>query len=171
MVSSKTYSILAWIMIIVGVASAGFGLYEVGFGGRPSYSIPIMVIGFAILIGGIVFYILGERKEKEEKKSRLTTRAAKRSPSIYQEIKEEEEEKSLEELHALKKFAYQRTRIKAIYVPIIPDGHKCMISKLPLASADEILQCPSCKSYFLLDYLVEWVEEHGNCPVCQFGLV
>jgi hypothetical protein len=154
-------------MIIVGVGGSGFGLYSFGFGGRPSYALPIMIIGLVVLAGGVVFFILGERQEKAEKKDRLVSRAARRTPSVYEEVKEV---RSQSEIHALKKVAYEKTRIKAIYVPQISGEHRCMISKLSITSADEILQCPSCKSYFLLEYLVEWVEKNVNCPVCKYHL-
>ena len=170
MVSSKTYSILAWIAIIIGLGGAGFGLYEFGFGSQRSYSLPIMIIGFVILISGVVLYILGFKMKKQEKQTQLSTRAARRSPSVYQKVEIETEKMSEAEILEMKRLSYDLAGIKAIYIPIVPPGNKCMISKLELTSAHEILQCPSCKSYFLLEYLVDWIKKNKNCPVCKFKL-
>ncbi|NHJ38747.1 MAG: hypothetical protein FK731_01850 [Asgard group archaeon] len=167
MASSKTYSIIAWILIIIGLGGAGFGLYEYGFNGQPSYSLPVMIIGFLILISGITLYILGFQKKKQEKESRLISRAARRTPSVYEEVELETEKMSESEKLEMKRLSYEKTGIKAIYIPIVPPGNKCMISKTKLTSAHEILQCPYCKSYFLLDYLVDWVNKNNNCPVCK----
>lgn len=170
MVSSKTYSILAWISIIIGLGGASFGLYEFGFGSQRSYSLPIMIIGFVILISGIVLYILDFQMKKKEKQTQLSTRAARRTPSVYEEVELETEKMSEAEKLEMKRLSYEKTGIKAIYIPIVPPGNKCMISKITLTSANEILQCPFCKSYFLLEYLVDWVNKNDICPVCQSRL-
>ncbi|NHJ49161.1 MAG: hypothetical protein FK733_15340 [Asgard group archaeon] len=48
-----------------------------------------------------------------------------------------------------------------------PPGSKCMISKLDMKPEDNVVQCVNCHSYFIKDYIVEWLKNHENCPVCQ----
>ncbi|MHA1556734.1 MAG: hypothetical protein ACTSPM_07340 [Candidatus Heimdallarchaeota archaeon] len=52
----------------------------------------------------------------------------------------------------------------------IPEGAICMITKIPLGDQKDVLQCPACESYFLGEYLREWVKEKKICPVCKFKL-
>lgn len=48
-----------------------------------------------------------------------------------------------------------------------PPGSKCMISKLAIEPEDDVVQCLNCNSYFIKDYIIEWLKNHENCPVCQ----
>jgi hypothetical protein len=48
-----------------------------------------------------------------------------------------------------------------------PPGSKCMISKLNIKPEDDVVQCLNCNSYFIKDYIIEWLKNHENCPVCQ----
>ena len=43
----------------------------------------------------------------------------------------------------------------------------CMISKMSLSGRSDILQCVFCRSVFIGEYLREWIEENGTCPVCK----
>lgn len=46
-------------------------------------------------------------------------------------------------------------------------GSKCMISKLTIKPEDDVVQCINCNSYFIKEYLIEWLKNNENCPVCQ----
>jgi uncharacterized membrane protein len=48
-----------------------------------------------------------------------------------------------------------------------PPGSKCMISKMDIKPEDDVVQCMNCHSYFIKDYIIEWLKNHENCPVCQ----
>jgi hypothetical protein len=48
-----------------------------------------------------------------------------------------------------------------------PPGSKCMISKLEIKPEDNVVQCINCNYYFIKDYLIEWLKNNENCPVCQ----
>ncbi|NHJ32504.1 MAG: hypothetical protein FK732_06550 [Asgard group archaeon] len=63
-----------------------------------------------------------------------------------------------------------RYRIDAYVITNPPNNELCRISKLPLRTDQDVLQCPSCESYFLKNYLEDWLREKDVCPVCKYKL-
>ena len=43
----------------------------------------------------------------------------------------------------------------------------CMICKLFLKDAKDILQCPKCESLYHREHLEKWVKTKKKCPVCS----
>ncbi|MHA1212721.1 MAG: hypothetical protein ACTSSH_09695 [Candidatus Heimdallarchaeota archaeon] len=48
-----------------------------------------------------------------------------------------------------------------------PKDASCMISKTELDDKEIVLQCPFCLSLYNKKYLLDWLEENNNCPVCK----
>ncbi len=63
-----------------------------------------------------------------------------------------------------------RYRINAYIITNPPNEELCRISKLPLRTDQDVLQCPSCESYFIKNYLEDWLREKDVCPVCKYKL-
>jgi hypothetical protein len=63
--------------------------------------------------------------------------------------------------------------IKPIFVgkDQIPSNAFCSISKTHLEKSESILQCPICENYYLERYLLSWLENNDNCPVCKTKLI
>ncbi|NHJ83978.1 MAG: NINE protein [Asgard group archaeon] len=64
--------------------------------------------------------------------------------------------------NTLKKFS-----LKLITVKYPPENEICMISKLPINQYKEIVKCPYCFSFFIKEYIIDWIVEKENCPVCK----
>ncbi|TET27314.1 MAG: hypothetical protein E3J70_12170 [Candidatus Heimdallarchaeota archaeon] len=43
----------------------------------------------------------------------------------------------------------------------------CLICKLEIRQNQATKQCPNCDSLFHKNHLLNWLEEHNNCPVCS----
>jgi predicted Zn-ribbon and HTH transcriptional regulator len=53
----------------------------------------------------------------------------------------------------------------------LPKKRICGISRTLIEPEDEALRCPYCRSYFIRQYLVAWLQEKEHCPVCFRPLV
>lgn len=47
----------------------------------------------------------------------------------------------------------------------------CMICKKPIKSAESILQCPHCQSFFHREHLLNWLKTNNHCPNCKKRLL
>lgn len=57
---------------------------------------------------------------------------------------------------------------KVFFLDKAPKKAKCMISSLQLDfDTDIIAACPFCGNMAKHEFLLEWVEENGSCPVCR----
>ncbi|MBD3189329.1 MAG: hypothetical protein GF308_01730 [Candidatus Heimdallarchaeota archaeon] len=43
----------------------------------------------------------------------------------------------------------------------------CMICKEPIKTAESILQCANCHSFFHREHLLEWLKRNNYCPYCK----
>ena len=53
----------------------------------------------------------------------------------------------------------------------LPEKRICGISRTQIESEDNSLRCPNCRTYFIREYLVAWLQEKEHCPVCFRPLV
>jgi len=72
-----------------------------------------------------------------------------------------------------KKKSRKIKREKYLYeiVKRLPDKRICGISRTQIESEDKSLRCPYCRSYFIREYLIAWLQEKNHCPVCFRPLV
>ncbi|MBN1329979.1 MAG: hypothetical protein JXA54_10945 [Candidatus Heimdallarchaeota archaeon] len=178
MVSKNIISGLAWFLVISGLGLAGFGLYSLGFNNNPLYSIPLLVVGLVLFFIGIAFYVMSEKKAKQLKEQERSSRGIRRSQIISSEILVSPDERELvtntqfqftEESPESKTLA-ESGLLKAKRIYSLRSEEVCMISKIPLTRNNQILQCPSCQSFFIEEYLIKWLQEKPYCPVCKAPL-
>ena len=43
----------------------------------------------------------------------------------------------------------------------------CMVCKLQLKNAKDVLQCPRCESLYHRNHLEKWIKSKKSCPVCS----
>ncbi|HUT80302.1 MAG TPA: hypothetical protein VMZ29_03790 [Candidatus Bathyarchaeia archaeon] len=178
MVSKNIISGLSWFLIITGLGLAGFGLYSLGFNNNPIYSIPLLVVGLVLFFVGIVLYIVAERKAKQLKEQVRNSRGIRRTQIIPSDILVSPDERE-PIVSTRSQFSANPSQTEIIPEPKIlrakraysvTSNEVCMISKLPITRDDKVLQCPSCQSFFIEEYLAEWLEEKQYCPVCKIAL-
>ena len=161
--SSKKYlNILSWILLILGLGLAGFGLYRYGFVGDSNFNYLFIIFGAALFIIGTILFVINLKKPKKRSPPRTQTPTRTRQPvSRSQRLSIEEEDKIIS----------SDAKIIASKVDYPIQNEKCMISKLEIQDDDEVLQCPFCSSYFIKKYLEEWIGKHKTCPVCKNRLI
>ncbi len=150
---------------VVLVFFGGFSLFGYFAG---SMFIFYFILGFAVLgflmtlTMGLLFRKKGKQdwdKDRDEIHSKLATYTPEKSDNEYKEFAQPRFQSSS-----------GRYRIDAYIITSPPLEEMCMISKLPLRTDQDVLQCPSCESYFIKKYLEDWLREKDNCPVCKFKL-
>jgi hypothetical protein len=161
-VSSNFFIVAAFIVLLF---FGGFSLFGYFAG---SMFIFYFIIGFAVLsflmiLGmGLIF----RRKGKQD--------WGKSREEIYANLATAPQEKSSDEYNDFAPPRVQSTsgryRIDAYVITNPPLEEMCRISKIPLRSDQDVLQCPSCESYFLKNYLEDWLREKEVCPVCKYKL-
>ncbi len=150
---------------VVLVFFGGFSLFGYFAG---SMFIFYFILGFAVLgflmtlTMGLLFRKKGKQdwdKDRDEIHSKLATYTPEKSDNEYKEFAQSRVQSSS-----------GRYRIDAYVITNPPLEEMCMISKLPLRTDQDVLQCPSCESYFIKKYLEDWLREKDVCPVCKFKL-
>ncbi len=160
--SSRFFIIAAFVVLLF---FGGFSLFGYFAG---SMFIFYFILGFAVLsflmIMGfaLVFRKKGTQdwdKDREEIHSQLATYTPEEQKKEYKDVPQPS-------FHS----SSGRYRIDAYVITNPPLEEMCMISKLPLRSNQDVLQCPSCEAYFIKKYLEDWLREKDVCPVCKFKL-
>lgn len=150
---------------VVLVFFGGFSLFGYFAG---SMFIFYFILGFAVLgflmtlTMGLLFRKKGKQdwdKDRDEIHSKLATYTPEKSDNEYKEFAQPRIQSSS-----------GRYRIDAYVITNPPLEEMCRISKLPLRTDQDVLQCPSCESYFIKNYLEDWLRENDVCPVCKFKL-
>lgn len=126
------------------------------------------ILGFAVLAFLMMIFMAfmmrgkGKQdwdKDRDEIHSKLATYTPEKSDDEYKEFAQPRVQSSS-----------GRYRIDAYVITSPPSNELCRISKLPLRTDQDVLQCPSCESYFLKNYLEDWLREKDVCPVCKYQL-
>lgn len=160
--SSRFFILAAFVVLLF---FGGFSLFGYFAG---SMFIFYFILGFAVLsflmIMGfaLVFRKKGTQdwdKDREEIHSQLATYTHEEQRKEYKDVPQPS-------FHT----SSGRYRIDAYVITNPPLEEMCMISKLPLRTDQDVLQCPSCESYFIKKYLEDWLREKDICPVCKFKL-
>jgi uncharacterized membrane protein len=157
------------IAIIVFLFFGGFGLLIYFISG--SWFIFGFMIFMAIMGALMVFFVAIVNKRINDKKGEKSPvkgeiRARSNSKGIVRlnsKCKGSLEEISLESIS-------NKYKIDAYIVLDPPIGEKGMISKMEINPSHDVLQCPQCNSFFIKDYLEEWLKESSFCPVCKYRL-
>lgn len=159
---SRFFIIAAFVVLLF---FGGFSLFGYFAG---SMFIFYFILGFAflsffmILLFALVFRKKGKQdwdKDREEIHSQLATYTPEKTSSVYKDAPQPRSHSSS-----------GRYRIDAYVITNAPSNELCRISKLPLRTDQDVLQCPSCESYFIKKYLEDWLREKDVCPVCKFKL-
>ena len=161
-VSSNFFILMSFVVLVF---FGGFSLFGYFAG---SMFIFYFILGFAVLgflmtlTMGLLFRKKGKQdwdKDRDEIHSKLATYTPEKSDNEYKEFAQSRVQSSS-----------GRYRIDAYVITNPPLEEMCMISKLPLRTDQNVLQCPSCESYFIKKYLEDWLREKDVCPVCKFKL-
>ena len=162
--SSNFFILSAFIVLLF---FGGFSLFGYFAG---SMFIFYFILGFAIfsfiLILGMGLLFRGTGKKDQDDNKGLFTRLTSNEQTVLE--KDTTEYNDFAEPRFLSSSG--RYRIDAYVITNPPLEEKCRISKLPLRSDQDVLQCPSCESYFIKHYLEDWLRENEVCPVCKFKL-
>ncbi|NHJ38748.1 MAG: hypothetical protein FK731_01855 [Asgard group archaeon] len=155
---------------IVLLFFGGFSLFGYFAG---SMFIFYFILGFAVVcfLIMLVLFIFFRANEKKRKSKELISDSEARAKfsqlsqtGLYKPVFSSQNEGMN---------SYEKTEAEPIVIyniqPITkaPPGSKCMISKLDIKPEDETVQCLNCNSYFIKGYIIEWLKNHENCPVCQ----
>ena len=161
-VSSNFFILAAFVVLLF---FGGFSLFGFFAG---SMFIFYFILGFAIvsflmiLTMGLIFRRKGKQdwdKSRVEVYANLATAPPEKSTNEYKDFAPPRVQSSS-----------GRYRIDAYVITNPPLEEMCRISKLPLRTDQDVLQCPSCESYFIKNYLEDWLRENDVCPVCKFKL-
>jgi hypothetical protein len=176
---------MSWFILmaafIVLIFFGGFSLFGYFAG---SMFIFYFILGFAILCFSILFVMFiffrimeRNREKRSDSESSYETRAKTKAPPESYGYKDKTS--SIDSFGGTlpSKTSQTTTLTSPQSEPIViyniqpitkaPPGSKCMISKLAIKPEDDVVQCMNCNSYFLKRYLIEWLKNHENCPVCQ----
>lgn len=181
----KGFQNMSWFILmaafIVLIFFGGFSLFGFFAG---SMFIFYFILGFALLCFTIlmvmfIFFRIMERNKKKqsESDSRSGTQGQYQAPTEPYQYKEKAPSPGLfgrafpsNAPKATTLTTPQSEPIVIYYIQPItkaPPGSKCMISKLPIKPEDDVVQCMNCNSYFIKGYLIKWLKDNKNCPVCQ----
>ncbi len=126
------------------------------------------VVCFLILLVLFIFFRANEKKRKNKEIISDSEARAKFSQLSQADLYKPVFSSQNEGMNS-----YGKTEAEPIIIyniqPITkaPPGSKCMVSKLDIKPEDETVQCLNCNSYFIKGYIIEWLKNHENCPVCQ----
>ncbi len=160
--SSRFFIIAAFIVLLF---FGGFSLFGYFAGSMFMF---YFILGFAVLsfVMIMLFALIMRKKgiqdwdkDKDEIHSKLATYTPEKTSDEYKEFVQPRVQSSS-----------GRYRIDAYVITNPPSNELCRISKLPLRTDQDVLQCPSCESYFIKNYLEDWLRENDVCPVCKFKL-
>jgi len=160
--STRFFIIMAFATLLF---FGGFSLFGYFAG---SMFIFYFILGFAFLAFFMMIFMAlvvrqkGKQdwdKSREEIHSKLATYTPEKTSNEFKEFPQSR-------VHT----SSGRYRIDAYVITNPPSNEMCRISKLPLRTDQDVLQCPSCESYFIKKYLEDWLRENDVCPVCKFKL-
>jgi uncharacterized membrane protein len=165
---SKQTGSFKFFIIMAFVALAFFGGFSLFGYFAGSMFIFYFILGFAVVAFLMMLFMAfmmrqkGKQawdKDRDEIHSKLATYTPEESSDEYKEFAQPRVQSSS-----------GRYRIDAYVITKPPSNELCRISKLPLRTDQDVLQCPSCESYFIKNYLEDWLRENDVCPVCKFKL-
>ncbi|MBY8995549.1 MAG: hypothetical protein KGD59_13445 [Candidatus Heimdallarchaeota archaeon] len=165
---SKQTGSFKFFIIMAFVALAFFGGFSLFGYFAGSMFIFYFILGFAVvafLMMILMAFMMRQKgkqdwdKDRDEIHSKLATYTPEESSGEYKEFAQPR-------VHS----SSGRYRIDAYVITSPPSNELCRISKLPLRTDQDVLQCPSCESYFIKNYLEDWLRENDVCPVCKFKL-
>ncbi|MHA1531355.1 MAG: hypothetical protein ACTSR6_05080 [Candidatus Heimdallarchaeota archaeon] len=160
--SFKFFIIMAFVVLVF---FGGFSLFGYFAGSMFMF---YFILGFAVvaflmmILMAFMMRLKGKQdwgKDREEIHSRLATYTPEKSDGEIKDFAQPRVQSSS-----------GRYRIDAYVITNPSSNELCRISKLPLRTDQDVLQCPSCESYFIKNYLEDWLRENDVCPVCKFKL-
>ena len=160
--SFKFFIIMAFVVLVF---FGGFSLFGYFAGSMFMF---YFILGFAVvaflmmILMAFMMRLKNKQdwgKDREEIHSRLATYTPEKSDGEIKDFAQPRVQSSS-----------GRYRIDAYVITNPPSNELCRISKLPLRTDQDVLQCPSCESYFIKNYLEDWLRENDVCPVCKFKL-
>jgi hypothetical protein len=161
-VNSNFFIIMSFVVLVFFGGFSLFGLFA-GSWFMFSFILGFAVLGFLMtLTMGIIFRRKGKQDwetSREEVYAKLATAPPEKARNEYKDYAPPRMQSTS-----------GRYRIDAYVITNPPQEEMCRISKLPLRADQDVLQCPSCESYFIKDYLEDWLRENDVCPVCKFKL-
>ena len=62
----------------------------------------------------------------------------------------------------------QAMKSKQLKSPTVdPIGLNCSVCKLMIRANQAVLECPECGALFHKKHILEWLNEHDDCPICN----
>ena len=161
-VNSNFFILMSFVVLVFFGGFSLFG-YFAGSMFMFYFILGFAVLGFLMTLSmGLLFRKKGKQdwdKDRDEIHSKLATYTPEKTSDEYKEFAQPRIQSSS-----------GRYRIDAYVITNPPSNELCRISKLPLRTDQDVLQCPSCESYFIKNYLEDWLRENDVCPVCKFKL-
>ncbi|MHA1434862.1 MAG: RING finger domain-containing protein [Candidatus Heimdallarchaeota archaeon] len=182
----KTLTIIDIIlMIIVIVAGVVLTILQ-GFGDEFYYIIPIIVTILVLAIIVHIIFLWGIKKGVIVDRRR---HYRPQTPSSYDPIRTDSydfttnedflaDRPDLAEREAARQRA-QQERMTVTITPqtqksnklksptVDPSGLNCSVCKLMIRDNQAVLECPRCGALFHKKHILEWLEEHDDCPICN----